>query len=240
MTRRVQAFEVDCSMSAGEELNFVSSRALASVTNSQQSMGRYSDEFCGRIAKVERYDTVMVVQAFKICSFHSLKHPFNAKTMAAIFAKEAMRLHGYPRSICRIETKYSKAQFGKSYSNHWELNYIGLETYLHCFAMGTPKQSSRWILWVKFNYNTSFHRSSRLTPFEVLDGQLRERDAMLVKLKSSLNVAQQRMIKAANSKRREVEFVVGDQVYLKLRPYRQSSLMSHTHPKLAPRYIGPF
>lgn len=61
MTRRVQAFEVDCSMSAGEELNFVSSRALASVTNSQQSMGRYSDEFCGRIAKVERYDTVMVV-----------------------------------------------------------------------------------------------------------------------------------------------------------------------------------
>lgn len=48
------------------------------------------------------------------------------------------------------------------------------------------------------------------------------------------------MVHYANTKHREVQFDVHDWVYLKLRPYRQSPLGKHLHPKLAPRFICPF
>lgn len=59
-----------------------------------------------------------------------------------------------------------------------------------------------------------------------LDQQLRARDVMLGVLKEHLRDVQERMKKFADRKRREVEFEVGDLVYLKLRPYRQSSMMA--------------
>lgn len=57
-----------------------------------------------------------------------------------------------------------------------------------------------------------------------LEEQLLERDATLDDLKANLLRAQQRMKSIEDSKRREVEYQVGDHVYLKLQPYRQKSL----------------
>lgn len=52
-----------------------------------------------------------------------------------------------------------------------------------------------------------------------LDQQLVERDLALLIIKEQLRLAQERMKKYADKKRRDLEFRVGDQVYLKLRPY---------------------
>ncbi|KAM1006685.1 hypothetical protein FF1_003351 [Malus domestica] len=41
-----------------------------------------------------------------------------------------------------------------------------------------------------------------------------------------------------NKHRTEIEFVVGDLVYLKLIPYQLQSLSSHSHHKLQPRFYG--
>ncbi|KAL2506034.1 Ribonuclease H-like domain containing protein [Abeliophyllum distichum] len=48
------------------------------------------------------------------------------------------------------------------------------------------------------------------------------------------------MKNVADAKRRDVQFDIGDLVYLKIRPYRRKSLASRPNEKLAPRFYGPF
>lgn len=48
------------------------------------------------------------------------------------------------------------------------------------------------------------------------------------------------MVKYANKKRRDLEFVVGDYVFLKLRPHRQSSVANRICPTLSVKYFSPF
>lgn len=48
------------------------------------------------------------------------------------------------------------------------------------------------------------------------------------------------MKQLADQHRIEKEFSIGDQIYVKLQPYRQHSLKSSTCYKLSPTYFGPF
>lgn len=49
-----------------------------------------------------------------------------------------------------------------------------------------------------------------------------------------------RMQKSTNKHQREVEYTVENWVYLKLRPYRQSTMAGKRNEKLAQRYFGPY
>ena len=48
------------------------------------------------------------------------------------------------------------------------------------------------------------------------------------------------MKQVADRHQREVVFKEGDMVFLKLQPYRQSSVFKCAHQKLASRYFGPY
>lgn len=97
----------------------------------------------------------------------------------------------------------------------------------------------------EFCYNTTPHMSTKMTPFQALYGRsppplvrvghnttmvdsleqmLRERDTVLDDLRANMIRSQRKMKKAADNKRRDEQFNVGEMVFLKLQPYRQRTL----------------
>jgi len=69
---------------------------------------------------------------------------------------------------------------------------------------------------------------------------MEDRNQMLEELQFQLNRAQNRMWQAADKKRREVVFDIGDLVYLKIHPYIMKSLATRVNEKLSARFYGPF
>lgn len=78
------------------------------------------------------------------------------------------------------------------------------------------------------------------TSFPSVDQVLRERDEILDESRMHLLKAQHRMKQLADLHRTEVEFHIGDLVFLKLRPYRQKSLVLRQNQKLSPIFYGPY
>lgn len=58
-------------------------------------------DFIEGLPKSDGYDSIMVVinRLSNYAHFFLLKHPLSAHSVADVFVKEVVRLHGYPRSI---------------------------------------------------------------------------------------------------------------------------------------------
>lgn len=69
---------------------------------------------------------------------------------------------------------------------------------------------------------------------------IHERQIMMQHLKQLLQAARDRMTLNANKHRSDRTFTVGDWVYLKLKPYKQLTMLKIHMWKLSPKYAGPF
>jgi len=136
-----------------------------------------------------------------------------------------------------------------------------LETFLCCFVHACPKHWLKWLHLAEFWINTSRHSALSKSPFEVLYGYaprvfgispadahpvsdvhtwLQDRALMQLVIKLHLHHAQDRMKRQADKKCSECVFEVGDQLFLKLQPYVQSSLAPRANQKLSFKFFGPF
>lgn len=226
-------------------------------------------------------NTILVVvdRLSKSAHFLALAHPFTAKLVAEKFVTGVVKLHGMPRSIIsdrdpifishfwREFFKLSGTQLKMSFAYHPQMDGQSevvnrcVEQYLRCFVHQQPRKWSSLLPWAEFWYNTAYHSSTGMTPFQALygrlpptiphyhvgispvhevDQQLATRDDILRQLKANLHAANNRMQQIANSKRRDLEFQEGDWVFLKLHPYRQHTVFKRAFQKLASRFYGPF
>ena len=78
------------------------------------------------------------------------------------------------------------------------------------------------------------------SPVGTVDRSLQAREARIKMLKFYLQRSQNRMKQQADKKRSERQFDVGDLVYVKLQPYRQSSVVNRKCLKLSAKFFGPY
>ncbi|KAH9751667.1 Endonuclease [Citrus sinensis] len=85
---------------------------------------------------------------------------------------------------------------------------------------------------MEFAYNNNYQASIEMAPYEALYGRK-------CRTPDRLKVAQDRQKSYADKRRRELEFEVGDRVFIRISPWK-GVLRFRKHGKLSPRYIGPY
>ena len=143
-----------------------------------------------------------------------------------------IKLHGFPSIIISdhdpiflsnfwkklFQTSGTTLQHSSAYhpqtDGQSEVVNRGLEQYLRAFTQEKPTTWFNLLCWAEYSYNTSFHNSIKMTPFQALYGRLPptippyiqsstsiqaledlflERDHLLHTLKANLQRAQHRM-----------------------------------------------
>ena len=150
-------------------------------------------------------------------------------TFTSLFWSKLFRLQGTMLSISIAYHSQLDGQIG--------VVNRSLEQYLRAFTSDRPTKWAEWLPFVEFWFNSNYHTSLKLSPFEALygfpppklqsyipgttrvdalDSILSQREEVLSILTGHLHVAQERMKSQADKHRQDRSFVVGDWVYLRL------------------------
>ncbi|KAK8942857.1 hypothetical protein KSP39_PZI008725 [Platanthera zijinensis] len=200
----------------------------------------------------------MVAQIFldSVCRLHGLPASLVSDRGAVFLSQFWQELFRLLHVKLKLSTAYHPQTDGQT-----EVVNRCLENYLRCMCFERPKQWTKWLPLAEWWYNTTFHSASKMTPYEVVYGQepllhspyiegsaalesvdrsLEAREKVISLLKSNLTQAQERMKVLADKKRSERSLEVGTWAYIRLQPYRQTSMRPHGFHKLSPRFFGPF
>lgn len=219
------------------------------------------------------YSNILVVvdRLTKGAHFIPLASPMTALSVARAFSKFVVKHHGIPQSIVSDRDsiflssywkevfKMQGTQLKHSTSYHPQTDGQSevvnrcLQQYLKCFASSKPSQWSQYVHLAEIWYNSSFHSSIGMSPFEATFGHLRPplfyhdnivttskaatdyRDNHMViidTLRLNLEKARHRMKSQADKGRSDIQFAVGDDALVKLQKYRQNSLAQCCSAKL--------
>eukprot|EP00253_Pinus_taeda_P033862 PITA_33862 len=194
-----------------------------------------SMDFITGLPKSGNKSVIMVVvdQLSKYAHFCTLPHPFTSTLVAQSFMDQIFKLHGMPTSIVSDHDPIFT-------SNFWQ----------ELFRL----QAEWW-------YNTNYHATTKVTPYEAIYGQLppsptsyikgcskvqavdqllQNHTTMLANLSKNLHQAQNCMKQQVDQHRSERQFQEGDQVFFRLQPYKQTSLKEKGCQKLSPKFYGPY
>ena len=150
-----------------------------------------SMDFIEGLPKSRGKDVILVVvdRLSKYAHFLALSHPFTAAMVAQLYFEHIFKLHGLPKtivsdrdriflskfwqelfSLLKVSLHLSSAYHPQSDGQTEVINRC-LEGYLRCM---TGEKPAEWMLWLplaEWWYNTNWHSSIGVTPFEVIYGQ---------------------------------------------------------------------
>ncbi|KAL0553939.1 hypothetical protein IC582_007843 [Cucumis melo] len=139
------------------------------------------------------------------------------------------------------------------------LNQV-LEDMLRACALEFPGSWDSHLHLMEFAYNNSYQATIGMAPFEALYGKccrspvcwgevgeqrlmgpelVQSTNKAIQKIRSRMHTAQSRQKSYADVRRKDLEFEVGDKVFLKVAPMR-GVVRFERRGKLSPRFVGPF
>ncbi|KAI5334636.1 hypothetical protein L3X38_024769 [Prunus dulcis] len=201
---------------------------------------------------------VIVNRLTKSAHFLPVRANYTLNKLAKLFIDEIVRLHGVPVSITSDRDPRFTSRF-------WTKLHEAFGTQLQFSTDFHPRPTFRndWdekLPLMEFAYNNSYQASIRMSQFDALYGkQCRtpfywdevgehrlevaddvERTKEQVKIiRERLKTAQDRQKSYADNRRKDLQFKVGDWVFLKLSPWK-GVVRFGRRGKLSPRYIGPY
>jgi hypothetical protein len=158
-----------------------------------------------------------------------------------------------------IELRMSSAYHLQTDGQSERINQC-LEIYLRCFTHACLTRWSQYLALAEYWYNRSYHSAIKMSAFVALYGHeprhwgidstytcsapslqewLEQLKTVQQLLQQNLHHARQYMKNQADKKRTERTFHLGEEVFVKLQPYVQSTVMCRSNNKLAFRYFGP-
>jgi hypothetical protein len=150
-----------------------------------------SMDFITSLPKSGNKSVIMVVvdHLSKYSHFCALQHPFTASTVAQLFLDQVFKLHGMLHSIASDRDPTFTSNFWQELFKlhgtqlHLSIAYHPqtdgqtevvnkcLETYMSCFSSEKQHQWVQWLPLAEWWYNTSYHTTTHMTPFEAVYGQ---------------------------------------------------------------------
>jgi transposase InsO family protein len=133
--------------------------------------------------------------------------------------------------------------------------------YLRCLAGDRPKSWLKWLPWAEFCYNSSYQTALQCSPSKVVygrdpptmvsyspgttwvvavDRQMQDRDLFLAEIRERLLQAQVTMKTYQDKSRRDVQFIVGNWVWLRLQHRTAVGVTAASPSKLGPKFYGPY
>ncbi|RVW22913.1 Transposon Ty3-G Gag-Pol polyprotein [Vitis vinifera] len=188
---------------------------------------------------------VIVDRLTKSAHFLPMKVNFSLDRLASLYVKEIVRMHGVPVSIVSDRDPRFTSRF-------WHSLQKALGTKLSfstAFHPQTDGQSER-VIQVLEDFESLYFGPARKCRSPICWNDVGERKLLgpeLVQLtvekvaliKERLKAAQSRHKSYADHRRRDLEFEVGDHVFLKVSPMK-SVMRFGRKGKLSPRFVGPF
>ncbi|KAL0541789.1 hypothetical protein IC582_021849 [Cucumis melo] len=204
---------------------------------------------------------VVVDRLTKSALFVPGKSTYTASKWAQLYMSEIVRLHGVPVSITAMGTRldFSTAFHPQTDGQTERLNQV-LEDMLRACALEFPGSWDSHLHLMEFAYNNSYQATIGMAPFEALYGRccrspvcwgevgeqrlmgpelVQSTNEAIQKIRSRMHTAQSRQKSYADVRRKDLEFEIGDKVFLKVAPMK-GVLHFERKGKLSPRFVGPF
>lgn len=147
-------------------------------------------DFVEGLPKSHNKDAVLVVVDIftKYAHFISLSHPYTAQIVVDLFMTHIFKLHGLPivivtdkdptftSLIWQAMFKALNVQLHLSTAYHPQIDGQTervnqcLEAYIRCMCFQSPTRWHYWLSMVEWWFNTSYHTSLNMIPFQALYG----------------------------------------------------------------------